>query len=54
MVFDSDQLVEILRLIYQEKKSQRDVAQVFGCGKSTIGDFLRKETYKDFWAAQEG
>lgn len=48
-----DDLVEILRLTYQEKKPQRYVGEMFGVGKSTIGDFLRKETYKEFWQSYE-
>lgn len=52
-IFTSDELVEIIRLTYQEKRSSRYVAEVFGVGKSTIGDFLRKETYTDFWDSYE-
>lgn len=51
--FSDDDLVEILRLTYQEKRSSRYIAELYGVGKSTIGDMLRKETYKDFWAAHE-
>lgn len=52
-IFTSDELVEIIRLTYQEKRSSRYIAGVFGVGKSTVGDFLRKETYTDFWKAYE-
>lgn len=52
-IFTSDELVEIIRLTYQEKRSSRYIAEVFGVGKSTIGDFLRKETYTDFWDSYE-
>lgn len=51
--FSNDDLVEILRLTYQEKRSSRYIGQLYGVGKSTVGDFLRKETYKDFWEAHE-
>tara|TARA_R110000850_G_scaffold4741_2_gene20905 strand:+ start:276 stop:1868 length:1593 start_codon:yes stop_codon:yes gene_type:complete len=51
--FSDDDLVEILRLTYQEKRSSRYISDTYGCGKSTIGDFLRKDTYKDFWLAHE-
>lgn len=53
MKFTVDELVEILRLTYQEKRSSRYVATVYGCGKSTIGDFLRKDTYKEFWESYD-
>lgn len=52
-IFSNDDLVEIIRLTYQEKKSSRYIADVYGCGKSTIGDFLRKETYTEFWETYE-
>lgn len=52
-IFTNDELVEIIRLTYQEKRSSRYVSEMYGVGKSTIGDFLRKETYKDFWDSQE-
>jgi len=52
-VFSTDDLLEILRLTYQEKRSSRYIGQIYGVGKSTIGNFLRKETYKDFWESQE-
>lgn len=52
-IFSHNQLVEILRLVNQENKSQRTVGAEYGVGKSTIGDFLRKETYKDFWESYE-
>ncbi len=50
-VFKTDDLVEILRLTYQDKKSSRYIAEKYGCSKSSIGNFLRKETYTDFWEA---
>ena len=52
-VFSNDDLVEILRLTYQEKKSSRYIAELYGVGKSTLGDFLRKETYNAFWESHE-
>lgn len=51
--FTDDDLVEILRLTYQEKRSSRYIGELYGCGKSTIGNFLRKETYQDFWESHE-
>ncbi len=52
-VFKEDDLVEILRLTYQDKKSSRYIGEQYGVGKSTIGNFLRKETYTEFWEAHE-
>ncbi len=52
-VFTTDDLLEILRLTYQEKRSSRYIGEMYGVGKSTIGNFLRKETYKEFWESQE-
>lgn len=51
--FKDDDLVEIIRLTDQDKRSSRDIAQLYGCGKSTIGDFLRKDTYTEFWEAYD-
>ncbi|AUR89227.1 homeodomain-like protein [Vibrio phage 1.121.O._10N.286.46.C4] len=42
-------LLEIIRLKTQEKLSQTSIGNQFGVGKSTIGDFLRKETHLEFW-----
>ncbi len=33
----------------KEGKTSREIAAELGIGKSTIGDFLRKETYKNWW-----
>lgn len=52
-IFSDNDLLEILRLTYQEKRSSRYIADMYGVGKSTIGNFLRKETYTDFWEAQD-
>jgi len=48
-VLTHDDLVEIIRLSTQEKRSQLYIAELFGCGKSTIGDFLRRESHSEFW-----
>lgn len=48
-IFGEDHLVEILRLKHQEGLSNRSIAKIFNCGKSTIGDFLTGKTYSDFW-----
>lgn len=49
MVFDKDDLIEIIRLSEQEDYSSRQIAKVYGCSKSTINYFLAKQTYKEFW-----
>lgn len=51
-VFTEDELVEIFRLKTQDGLSQKEIADRYGCGKSTIGDFLRGETYKDWWGKE--
>lgn len=43
-----DQLVEIIRL-NSEGHGSRNIAQIIGCGKSTINDFLARKTYAEFW-----
>lgn len=48
-VFNKEELLEMIRLRDQEGLSQRKIGNKFGVGKSTVGDFFRKETYKDFW-----
>lgn len=43
-------------LVIQLKRdgySLRNIAQVLGLGKSTVGDFLRKETHSSWWEAYE-
>lgn len=52
-VFNTNDLLEILRLTYQEKMTSRTIGEMYGVGKSTIGNFLRKETYTDFWESHE-
>lgn len=52
-VLTHDDLVEIIRLSTQEKRSQLYIAELFGCGKSTIGDFLRRESHSEFWSQLE-
>lgn len=52
-VFTNDQLLEIVRMSDQEGRKSRYIAEIFGCGKTTIGDFLRKETYTDFWESKK-
>ncbi len=49
MVFNNDDLVEIIRLSEQEDYSSRQIASIYGCSKSTINYFLAKQTYKEFW-----
>ena len=51
--FTTADLLEILRLSLHEGYSQREIGEKFSVGRSTIGDFLRKETYKDFWEEYE-
>ena len=34
-------------------ETSREIADLVGVGKSTIGDFLRKETYQTWWAEYE-
>ncbi len=51
MTLTNDDLVEIIRLSEQEGLSSRKIASTFGCGKSTIGDFLSKKSHKEFWAS---
>ena len=48
-VFSKEELLEMIRLRDQEGLSQRKIGHKFGVGKSTVGDFFRKETYTDFW-----
>lgn len=48
-VFTTEELLEMIRLRDQEGLSQRKIGRRFNVGKSTVGDFFRKETYKDFW-----
>jgi hypothetical protein len=48
-VLTTGELLEVIRLSLYEGYSQKKIAEKFGVGKSTIGDFLRKETYKGFW-----
>lgn len=48
-IFNTQDLLEIVRLSFHEGLSQRKIGKKFGTGKSTIGNFLRKETYKEFW-----
>lgn len=46
--FEKEDLIYILDLKTQGK-SLREISNIMGCGKSTVGDFLQKITYKDFW-----
>lgn len=49
MKFNTDDLLEIIRLSTQDDLSSRHIASMYGCSKSTINYFLSKETYSDFW-----
>lgn len=53
MTLSKSDLVEILRLHEQENKSCRQIAQIFGCGKSTINDFLTRKSHQEFWEAHD-
>ena len=49
-VLDDNDFIEILRLTYNEGRSSREVAEIIGCSKTTIGSFLRREGgYNEFW-----
>ncbi len=48
-VLTDEKLIEIIRMSLNEGMSHAQIALAVGCGKSTIGDFLRKESHKDFW-----
>lgn len=48
-IFTTEELLEILRLRDQEGMSQRKIGKKYNVGKSTIGDFFRKQTYVEFW-----
>jgi DNA polymerase elongation subunit (family B) len=43
-------------IIYADSNgsTSREIASAFGLGKSTVGDFLRKETYQKWWAEYNG
>jgi hypothetical protein len=38
----------------KEGKTSRYIAKMLGIGKSTVGDFLRKETYMSWWSGHDG
>lgn len=44
----NEELREIIKL-RDDGMTQRDIAKSLGLGKSTVGDFLRKETHLDYW-----
>jgi hypothetical protein len=44
------QIIEMTK----EGKASRAIAKKLGLGKSTVGDFLRKETYASWWSAFDG
>ena len=52
-IFSNDDIIEIKRLTSQDGLSSRKIAEIYGVGKSTIGDLLRKETYTEFWEKEE-
>ncbi len=51
MLLKNDDLVEILRL--SETSSYRQMAEQYGVSINTIGNFLRKTSNLDFWAAHD-
>lgn len=52
-IFTEDDIVEIVRLTNQDGLTSRQIAEMYGVGKSTIGDLLRQETNKGFWKKVE-
>lgn len=52
-IFSNDDIIEIKRLTSQDGLSSRKIAEIYGVGKSTIGDLLRKETYTEFWEEED-
>jgi hypothetical protein len=49
MIFNDDDLIEIIRLSEQDDLSSRQIAEIYDCGKTTINNFLAKNTYTEFW-----
>lgn len=52
-IFTEDDIVEVVRLTNQDNLTSRQVAEIYGVGKSTIGNLLRQETNKDYWEKVE-
>jgi len=44
-----DDLIECVRLKEQEGMSYRPIAEVMGVTVTSIGEFFRRKTFKDFW-----
>lgn len=47
--FETDELIEMIRLKEQEGLSNRKIAEVIGCGSTTVDSFFLRQTYKEFW-----
>lgn len=52
-VLTNEDLLEIIRLKNVENYPSRKIAEIFGCGKTTINDFLSKKTHTEFWGSYE-
>ena len=53
MIFNNDDLIEIIRLSEQDDLSSRQIAAIYDCGKTTINNFLAKTTYIEFWESYD-
>jgi len=49
----NDDLLEIVRLSLDEGMSHREIANHIGSSKTAVGRFLRRESFSDFWEAND-